>query len=74
MIGTESLSATTTLKIKAIANVLNCCFQTFVSESVEIGDIDSNLNTETIREKIRDESLRDSTVTVVLSGAYTWQR
>ena len=45
-----------------------------VSESVEIGDIDPNLNTETIREKIRDEYLRDSTVTVVLVGAHTWQR
>ena len=38
-----------------------------VSESVEIGDIDPNLKTETIRQKIRDEYLRDSTVTVVLS-------
>ena len=45
-----------------------------VSESVEIGDIDPNLNTETIRQKIRDEYLRDSTVTVVLVGAHTWQR
>ena len=46
----------------------------YVSESVEIGDIDPNLNTETIRQKIRDEYLRDSTVTVVLVGAHTWQR
>ena len=45
-----------------------------VSESVEIGDIDPNLNTEKIRQKIRDEYLRDSTVTVVLVGAHTWQR
>ncbi len=45
-----------------------------VSESVEIGDIDPNLNTETIRQKIRDEYLRDSTVTVVLVGEHTWQR
>ena len=45
-----------------------------ISESVEIGDIDPNLNTETIRQKIRDEYLRDSTVTVVLVGAHTWQR
>ncbi len=45
-----------------------------VSESVEIGDIDPNLKTETIRQKIRDEYLRDSTVTVVLVGAHTWQR
>lgn len=45
-----------------------------VSESVEIGDIDPNLKTETIRQKIRDKYLRDSTVTVVLVGAHTWQR
>lgn len=45
-----------------------------VSESVEIGDIDPNLKTETIHQKIRDEYLRDSTVTVVLIGAHTWQR
>ena len=45
-----------------------------VSESVEIGDIDPYLNTETIRQKIRDEYLRDSTVTAVLVGSHTWQR
>ena len=45
-----------------------------VSKSVEIGGIDPNLKTETIRQKIRDEYLRDSTVTVVLVGAHTWQR
>jgi hypothetical protein len=41
---------------------------------VEIGDIDPNLKTDTIRRKIRDEYLRDSTVTVVLIGSQTWQR
>ena len=45
-----------------------------VSESVEIGDIDPNLKTDTIHQIIRDEYLRDSTVTVVLVGAHTWQR
>ena len=45
-----------------------------VSESVEIGDIDPYLKTDTIRQKIRDEYLRNSTVTVVLVGAHTWQR
>ena len=45
-----------------------------VSKSVEIGDIDPNLKTETIRQKIRDEYLKDSTVTVVLVGSHTWQR
>jgi len=45
-----------------------------VSESVEIGDIHPDLKTETIRQKIRDEYLRGSTVTVVLVGRHTWQR
>jgi hypothetical protein len=45
-----------------------------VSKSVQIGDIDPNLTTDTIRQKIRDEYLRDSTVTVVLVGPETWQR
>jgi hypothetical protein len=45
-----------------------------VAKSVQIGEIDSTLKTETIRQKIRDEYLRDSTVTVVLIGSQTWQR
>ena len=45
-----------------------------VSQSVQIGDIDPNLTTETVRQKIRDEYLRDSTVTVVLIGVETWKR
>ncbi|MFT6145259.1 MAG: hypothetical protein ACJATT_003347 [Myxococcota bacterium] len=45
-----------------------------VSHSVNIGDIDPQLKTETVRQKIRDEYLRDSTVTVVLIGTQTWQR
>lgn len=46
----------------------------YVSRSVEVGDIDPYLKTETIRRKIRDEYLRDSTVTVVLVGKETWKR
>lgn len=46
----------------------------FVSKSVQIGDISTNLKTETIRQKIRDEYLADSTVTVVLIGSETWKR
>ncbi len=45
-----------------------------ISKSVQIGDIEPNLKTDTIRQKIRDEYLRDSTVTVVLIGTQTWQR
>ncbi len=45
-----------------------------VSKSVQIGDIDPNLAADTIRQKIRDEYLRGSTVTVVLIGPETWKR
>ena len=45
-----------------------------VLRSVQIGDLDPSLRTETLRQKIRDEYLRDSTVTVVLVGADTWKR
>ncbi len=46
----------------------------YVSKSVDLGDIDPDLKTETIRQKIRDEFLRDSSVTVVLVGKETWKR
>lgn len=42
--------------------------------SVQLGDIDPNISAETIRQKSRDEYLRNSTVTLVLIGALTWQR
>lgn len=45
------------------------CYRIMVSRSVDLGDINPYLNTETIRQKIRDEYLRDSTATVVLVGA-----
>ncbi|MCB2212995.1 TIR domain-containing protein [bacterium] len=45
-----------------------------VPKSVQMGDIGQGLKTDTIRQKIRDEYLRDSTVTVVLIGAETWKR
>ncbi len=50
------------------------CNDVIVSQSVNIGDIDPNADTEYVRQKIRDEYLRDSTVTVVLIGKHTWQR
>mgnify|MGYP000877133488 CR=1 FL=1 len=46
----------------------------FVPKSVQIGDIDPYLPPETIRQKIRDQYLQESTVTVVLIGSQTWQR
>lgn len=49
-------------------------YNIFLSRSVQIGDIDLNLPTENLRAIIRDNHLRDSTVTVVLVGSQTWQR
>jgi hypothetical protein len=45
---------------------MDCC--------VEIGDIDERLDDATIRQKIRDEYLRDSSVTIVLVGTETKYR
>lgn len=42
--------------------------------AVDLGDIDPALQTDTIRQKIRDEYLRDCSVTVVLVGVDTWRR
>ena len=42
-----------------------------VSKSVQIGDIDDNLTDERTWQLIRDEYIKDSTVTVVLIGAET---
>lgn len=48
---------------------------TFIDRSVDKGDIDdTGLSDETIRQKIRDEYLRDSTVTIVLVGKETKSR
>ena len=49
-------------------------FNIFITRSVQLGDINPSLATDTIRQKIRDEYLRDSTVTVVLIGSETWKR
>lgn len=49
-------------------------FDVVVPGSVTLGDIDPQLMTETIRQKIRDEYLRSTSVTVVLVGTNTWQR
>jgi len=49
-------------------------FGRIIPGSVQIGDIDPQLNTVTIRRNIRDEYLRDTSVTIVLIGTQTWQR
>ena len=48
--------------------------EVFIDRSVDTGDISDDLTDETIREKIRDEYLRDSTVTIVLVGQETKRR
>lgn len=46
-----------------------------VDKSVGDGDIDdSNIKTETVRQRIRDDFIADATVTVVLIGVCTWRR
>ncbi|HHE3640670.1 TPA: TIR domain-containing protein [Pasteurella multocida] len=46
----------------------------FIDGSVDTGDIDANLSAEKIREKIRDEYLKDTTVTILLVGKETKNR
>ena len=46
----------------------------FIDRSVDTGDISENLSDENIRQKIRDEYLQDSTVTILLVGAETKYR
>lgn len=46
----------------------------FINVSVDTGDIDTNLSDNVIRQKIRDEYLRDSTVTILLVGTETKHR
>jgi len=47
----------------------------FETKAVSDGDIDPyNIKTETTRQKIRDEYIRNATVTVVLIGTETWKR
>jgi len=49
-------------------------FDIFTDVSVDTGDIDDSLSDESIRQKIRDEYLRDSTVTMLLVGTETKNR
>jgi hypothetical protein len=53
---------------------LNELFGLFIDVSVDTGDIDDNLNDNAIRQKIRDDYLKDSTVTIVLVGTETKKR
>ena len=46
----------------------------FIDQSVDTGDISDDLSDQYIRETIRDEYLRDSTITIVLVGTETKRR
>lgn len=46
----------------------------FICRSVQDGDINPRNKAETIRKRIRDQFISDSTVTVELIGAETWRR
>lgn len=48
--------------------------QVFVDRSVDSGDISDDLTDDAIRVKIRDEYLKDSTVTILLVGTETAKR
>ena len=50
-------------------------FGVFIDKSVDTGDISEYLSDQAIREKIRDDYLRDSTVTILLVGSETkWRK
>lgn len=53
---------------------INSRFQIFIDQSVDTGDIPDDLDDPTIRERIRDEYLRDSSVTILLVGLETKKR
>jgi MTH538 TIR-like domain (DUF1863) len=53
---------------------LNSKYDIFIDGSVDIGDISDDLSDEEIRKKIRDEYLRDTTVTILLVGTETKNR
>ena len=49
-------------------------YEIFIDRSVDTSDISDDFSDQAIREKIRDEYLRDSTVTIVLVGLETKRR
>ena len=67
-------SAITTTMTKGTKNELidfGKQFGVFIDKSVDTGAIPEHLSDQAIREKIRDEYLRESTVTVILAGIET---
>ena len=62
------------LKYKEALIKFNEQHDIFIDRSVDTGDIDNNLDDNAVRQKIRDEYLRDSSVTIVLVGTETRRR
>ena len=61
--------------IKYKENFVRMMGSRIIDKSVDTGNIDdTDLKTPTVRRKIRDEYIRDATVTIVLIGPCTWQR
>ena len=54
--------------------ILNKLHNIFIDGSVDTGDIDDRLDNETIRQIIRDNYLKDTTVTILLVGTETKNR
>lgn len=55
-------------------NLFSTILKGFISKSVEVGDINPLISVDSIRNNIRDNFIRDSSVTVVLVGTETWKR
>jgi hypothetical protein len=53
---------------------LNNIYNLFIDASVDTGDIDDDLDDQDVRQIIRDDYLKNSTVTIVLVGAETKNR
>jgi len=53
---------------------VNALSPIFIDGSVDTGDISDDLDDQSIREKIRDEYLKDTTVTILLVGTETKKR
>ncbi len=56
--------------VQMFSNVL----KGFTSKSVEVGDINPLISVDSIRNNIRDNFIRDASVTIVLVGTETWKR
>lgn len=62
------------LKEKNIITNLNDKYELFIDKSVDSGDISDQYKDETIRQIIRDDKLKDSTVTLFIHGVGTDKR